>query len=349
MRLLALALLVAAPQAFYGADIVLERGTVVRLADAQGGGEILGRHDDFINALSPFDRSARLETKGPVSTEGFVEFVSRQALEFSGPEGDNLVSAVAGIRAALLRLDSHLPLPPTVYIVKTTGREEAGAAYHRGDAIILPREFLRLPPAGLSSVLSHELFHVLSARDGDLRRDLYALVGFEPCNDVPLPKDFADRKITNPDEPRDDFSIEVSYKGRSIRVMPVLFASTAEYDPSGGKSLFDYLQQRLMAVDQEDGRVVPSIVDGKPLMLEASAVPDYGRKLGAGIEYLIQPDEVLAVDFASLLAGKETSIAPGVLAGMKRLLSKGRSPLTEKTPRRDSDQPPLAKDPQGAD
>ena len=68
-----------------------------------------------------------------------------------------------------------LPLPETVSIIRTTGKEESGAAYCRGPAIVLPANLIRQGEAGLARLVAHEMFHVLSSHNADLRREYLAL------------------------------------------------------------------------------------------------------------------------------------------------------------------------------
>ena len=72
-------------------------------------------------------------------------------------------------------------------MIKTTGREEGNAAYCRGKAIVLPASKLQLPPNRLQRLLMHELFHLLSRQDPQLRKQLYGIVGFTPCDPIALP------------------------------------------------------------------------------------------------------------------------------------------------------------------
>lgn len=77
---------------------------------------------------------------------------------------------------------------PTVLLVQTTGQEESGAAYCRGNAIVLPRNMVRRADKSLEKTLTHELFHILSSHNKKLRSARVAdgKEGGRPFDDVPV-------------------------------------------------------------------------------------------------------------------------------------------------------------------
>ena len=91
--------------------------------------------------------------------------------------------------------------------IKTTGNEEGGAAYTRANAIVLPEAEMTAPVEKIRKTISHELFHVLSRANPDLREKLYAAIGFVKCDEVAFPLELKSRKLTNPDAPKNDHCI----------------------------------------------------------------------------------------------------------------------------------------------
>ena len=67
------------------AKLVLADTTFVFATVAEGR-KALGRRDDFINQLSPFDRSARLKTDREVSKSELLDFVKQQLLGWTEAE-----------------------------------------------------------------------------------------------------------------------------------------------------------------------------------------------------------------------------------------------------------------------
>ena len=73
--------------------------TSVIFATASEGKEILTKKDDFVQRMSPFDRSARLKTKRDISESEYLEFVGRNILEWNNKETQKVTSALQEIQA----------------------------------------------------------------------------------------------------------------------------------------------------------------------------------------------------------------------------------------------------------
>src|SRR5262249_34608689 len=142
----------------------------------------------------------------------------------------------------------NVALPPAVSFVKTTGLEEGRAAYCRGAAVVLPENVLAEDPKQLRSTVYHELFHVYSSHHPELRKALYAIVGFELCPEITLPPALARRRLTNPDAPRLDALTRVRVDQSSTAVMPFLSGLSDLYDEKAGGAFFQQMDFRLLVL-----------------------------------------------------------------------------------------------------
>ena len=80
--------------------------------------------------------------------------------------------------AADLR-DLAVPLPPRILLVKTSDQLDNAMPHTRGAAVMLSDAILTTAePSMLRLVLVHEIFHLLSRHNPDLRERLYSLAGF---------------------------------------------------------------------------------------------------------------------------------------------------------------------------
>lgn len=298
------------------ADIPLGADTVARFADVADGVRALTVRDDFIQNLSPFDRQVLVRTDRDVSEAEFLEFVSRHVLPWTAAEIDQLTPLLADLAKKLAPW--KLALPGVVLLVKTDGQECAHAAYCRGAAIVLPLRILRGPR--LQHILPHELFHVWSSHNAEPRQALYRSIGFERTNVVPLPPALAARKITNPDAPLNNQFITVTQDGRQMELMPILFSKLPRYDVARGGTLFDYLQFKLMALENNDGTRRPLVMGDQPVLLEPASVPGFNEQVGRNTKYLIHPEEILADNFVFLVEGRINLPSPRVVEQMGRIL-----------------------------
>ncbi len=313
-----------------GATLALaqtEPATSIRIvfASPEEGRKILRARDGFIRRLSPFDRAARLKTDREVSESEFLNFVAGKVIPWDGVDRERVEQAFDRIRPAL----GQYPLnwPESVRLVHTTGEEEGGAAYTRGKAVILPRTRLDQSPEKLARLVAHELFHVLSRHDRDIRDRLYRVIGFERCPEVGLPKPLARRRITNPDAPVNAHRIRVRHEGRPVWAIPVLYSSTDRYDPLQGGSFFKYLQFRLLLKSVE-GEAVPASApaDSPPRLVEVEEVSGFYEQIGRNSSYIIHPEEILAVNFALIVTGETEFPSPGVVEGIRSVLGTGVDP-----------------------
>ena len=300
------------------AEVRLTDQTVVRFADVVQGIEALTRRDDYIRQLSPFDRQVRLKTDRDVSEQEFLAFIASHVRPWSEEEIARLAPVFAALGEKLRPW--KLNLPPEILLVKTSGDEEGAAAYCRGAAIVLPQNVVDNRRGNRGKILPHEIFHVLSSHNPELRRQLYAIVGFRPSNEVRLPESLRRQKITNPDAPRNDYTFNAEFDGSPREWVPVLISKSARYDPAQGGNLFAYLDFKLMQVENKNGRWEPALRDGQPILVEPADVPGYAQQIGDNTKYIIHPEEVLADNLVHLINGRIALPRPRIVEQMGNVL-----------------------------
>lgn len=301
-------------------DVPLVGASAVHFATAEEGAAVLVAEDDFTRSLSKFDLQCRLTTDKEVTLADWRTFVAAEIRPWTDEQTRPFRDACARLAPELAKY--NLPLPRTISLVHTTGKEEGHAAYTRASAIIVPDKVLAYSPAQLDKLLLHELFHVLSRHNPALRRDLYAVVGFQTCPPLDLPPDLADRGITNPDAPLVDCLIELTQDGKTVTGAPVLYANAPQYDARRGGSIFQYLTFRLLVLEQHGGQWRVAERNGKSLVIDPKTVPMYFEKIGKNTNYVIHPDEILADNFVHLVLETKQLATPRVVEAMKQLLAK---------------------------
>jgi hypothetical protein len=300
--------------------------TSIVFATAAQAKTVLQQRDKYIQQMSPFDRAARMKTDKVVSEKEFLAFAVRNILPWNKKETAKIQTALAGVKRGLTKLSADFPA--TVFMIKTTGNEEGQAAYTRGNAIILPKRMISGPAAQLQKTIAHELFHVLSRSNPKLRDVLYKVIGFEPCNQIDFPEGLKSRKLTNPDAPRIEHYITLSLNGKRVSAVPILFSRVEKYDVKSGREFFSYLEFRLLAVkkDATGKKFVAIYKDKKPVLLQMRDFRSaYLKQVGENTAYIIHPEEILAENFALLVAGKKNVPSPGILKKLLSVLSKKKT------------------------
>lgn len=303
------------------AGIEIRPGTKVEFASASTTARLLSVRDGFVQAMSPYDRSARLKTDHAVTEAEYLAFVARQAENWNADEKTRLIAILESFRAKAVQLG--IRLPSSIFLLKTTGLEEGGAAYCRGVSIVIPETLADGDASQLESLVFHELFHIYRAHNPETRAALYGIIGFHLCPQVELPEGMRSRKITNPDAPLLDSFIRIRVDGRLVAAMPVLFAKTERYDTKAGGEFFRSMVFRLMVLDRTESGYRPSILPGGAArLLDPKEVPDYLEQVGRNTGYVIHPDEILADNFALMLGHPPQVASPRILQEMRSLLTK---------------------------
>jgi hypothetical protein len=303
------------------AQFKLTDSTTVVFAPAEEGRKILTTRDDFIRALSPFDRAARMKTDREVSEEAFLEFVGRNVLDWTDAEKAALTSTLDSLKKPLGRL--ALPWPKVIYLVKTTGAEEGNAAYTRANALILPRSMVPANRPIDARLIGHELFHILSRSNPDLRERLYAALGFVKCGEVEFPETLRGRKLTNPDAPANNHCIRVQVNGTNAWAIPILFSRTEKYDVKRGGAFFQYMEFQFLVVEREGGsaRLKPVPQGQPPRLVGIAQVTGFFEQVGRNTQYIIHPEEILADNFASLVMQDPNVPSPEILKKLQDVLA----------------------------
>ncbi len=305
-------------------------------ATVEEGRNILTAKDSFIEQLSPFDRSCRMRTDRDVPEKEFLDFVAQNVRSWEKEEEDRIRSIITTIQP---KIDRFAPmLPRTIYLIKTTGNEEGGVAYTRGNAVIFPEKLIGGGVLELYKLFSHELFHVITRRNTKLRDELYGVIGFKKCPLFEFPKTLKPRKITNPDAPMNDHCISVKAGKQKLWVVPVLYSNVERYSKVHGEEFFDYLQVAFLAVarDNGPGRKPTLLKSKEPQLYSEEKLGGFYEQIGKNTDYTIHPEEILADNFSYLFFGITELQSPEIIEKMEKVLEDHKKRIT-------NDQAPITK------
>ncbi len=306
--------------------------TRVTFASKQKGSELITDNDDYLSRISTFDRNSKTQRNGDVSQADLVRFFGANTMEWTEKEKRKITIGINLFRDMAAQF--NLPLPDEVFFVKTTGREEGGAAYTRANAIFFPEHFIAVPQERLNFVVAHEFFHVLSRTNPELRDKLYEVIGFKNSGEVELPPFLKEHKISNPDAPVHQHVIELQLNGKAHWGVPLIY-SERDFDADEGKTFFQYLVHKLLVVEK-DGRpfdeIRKSFGSDDARLCFPNEVDGYFEQVGKNTGYMIHPEEILAENFVHMLMKTPNLPNPEITAKMSSVL-------------KDNDAAPLARNP----
>lgn len=285
--------------------------------DANEARTLLSKEDATTRQWSRFDYEARLGKKGGTRQE-LMRFIADQARDWSKEDKQRMQEAADSLNSHIKALNLSLTLPQKIRILKTTMAEEGGAGgYTRMDYIVVEEQIARMKPQQASYLLAHELFHVLTRNNSDFREKMYKLIGF---NIVPeefeVPADLRDVVITNPDVNRFDSYARFRIKSEERPCAMLIYANK----PYEGGSFFNYLTIGLMPL--KDGKAEQK--DGKTVIYGIKDAENFFEQVGRNTNYIINPEEILAENFAFLLTRKPVTGTPELIEKMRQALQPQR-------------------------
>ena len=279
----------------------------VDFADLHRARHILGHKDRWARQLSDFDMGARQKTARPTNLKEFLDFTANAGMRWTAQEQADWKALVDKLSDAMKGLNLDVP---NIDLVKTTGKEEFGAAATRGNTRSCFRS--RWLPARDQSrrayfLLAHELFHILSRTDPRLRDDLYALLGFKR-EGIRIPHRTRGASCQQSGRVRVSAHIDRSNRLGSVDVVPVIQSLLPLNEVIQLPNFFDALDIVLLSVNPKTGKVLRDTngnlikynfgnTNWVPLMLRNSS-------------YIIHPEELLADNFATLMEWRADGVLP---------------------------------------
>lgn len=288
----------------------------VHFVDAAMGSDLITERDEYTDRWSWFDVQVRLGRNG--HPRELLEFAGEQTRDWTEEEKGRIAHIVNSLTVNIASRGFRLSFPDSILFVKSTCREEGGAAgYTRRNFIVLKEGFLNAPYNQTRKLVAHELFHVLSRNDSLMRSRLYALVGFEMCGELQLTGTLNRRRITNPDAPINNAYIEVQAAGDTVQCAMLIYSDRI-YDGGG---LFNYMNIGLLQVRCTSDSLAVAYDNGEPVLHRLEGVHGFYEQVGSNTRYVIHPEEILADNFVYAVQGVKGVPTPRIVEGISRILS----------------------------
>lgn len=283
----------------------------VKFVEGEEAHEIMLSSDRYFDIMTPFDRAIRMNSsRTDITREEFGRYATSHTMKWEDEEKETVTEFVNDIAKVLTELGFKGKFPNPVKMIKTDGLEDIRecAGYCRKNTICINRRALWNVNYRF---LTHELFHIFSQNNPELRDELYNSIGFFRCNEIELPDDVRQKTLTNPDAPNHDVYIDLTLNESQIRVTPVLF-----YNRDATGSFFSKLYIKMLEVEKklETDSHTLVLVNGQPVMHDVDEFTDFYKKIGES-HYYFHPDEILATRFADYYNYRRNSDPYMVLMG----------------------------------
>jgi len=283
---------------------------------------IIDHSDPFFEKLTPLEISLRLDRdvtnlSREEMLKQFRTFLREQVREFSDEDKEILSLTLPRVAKACQKTCPQV-IPTRWRFLCTNGRDELGAPYTRGSAIVLPEGTVQQLSAKslekLGKLIVHESFHVWSRQNPTKRTAIYKEIGFEPISAVALPNSIESIRLTNPDGPGWDHAITVRNPadGTDLRSILLLTSRIPQF-ASGYKGVIPVLQFHLYALTSADPPEIVLDESGQPVRKIPFLAPGFMQKVGKNTGYLIHPDEICADNVAMLAYPPPNIASPEIL------------------------------------
>jgi len=283
-----------------------------------------------------FDRVQQLDMKiqmkddsdQPITMSAYLDFLKSDITQFTKSEQKRIEKLLYECNSAFSNLGLNIDIDE-IQIIKTKGQTYGPQAFFtREKAIMIPDGQLEMSDRGLKSVLLHEIFHILSRYNPEIKKAAYALIGFLPLEHTYTIADQKLRKrvLLNPDGLSNDFGIALKSKnGETMMAVPLIHSKHKNFKTSVS-SYFDYINFEVYRLDRASNQMM-SKSDF------SNDVPDeffnnFFEQIADNTQYIIHPDEIMADNFMLMINAFEENKFDHFSESGKTIIYKLREILT---------------------
>lgn len=289
--------------------------SVFRFATRAEAQMLITELDDYTRNWNQFDIDVRLQ-KPQGRKSALLQFAMDQTLNWSDEEKARISKTMKSLDAEIKKQKYNLEFPKEIVFVKTTQKEEGNAeAYTRMNWIAIGEEALKSSSdTDLKYLVAHELFHLLTRQNANFKKDMYQIIGFEVAEkEILFPSDLAEIRISNPDISRYDSYGTFTIGGQKQYCTMVIYTDK----PYNGNTLFDYMKIGLVPLN---GEFIPVQKSGKTIIYSLDEAEDFYTQVGKNTSYVINPEEIMADNFAYTLIGKKDLPNPEIIQKTQKVL-----------------------------
>lgn len=210
-----------------------------------------------------------------------------------------------GIKLPIERQTFYIDMPMVNSFADMTAFTSGTHVYANLDRITT----VKSRPDYAKTVMWHEMWHVISRNNPELRKQMYALISFTVLpEEIEIPEEVKAHILCNPDVERHDSYATFTIEGKPTDCMLMLYTPATEYIE--GTSLRDYVAGTdgywLLALDKETHKPYRG-EDGKYVVYNCTEASDFNEVMSGGnTSYCDDPEECLADNFAYAMMSNTT-------------------------------------------
>lgn len=160
----------------------------------------------------------------------------------------------------------------------------------------------------------HETFHILTRLNPGFKEKLYRAIDFNILpKEIEFPEDIRKSRISNPDVSRCDSYATFTIDGKPQNCTMIIYTNR----PYTTGKFYQYINVGLIPLDES---FKPLRESGKTVIYPLQKATDFFDKVGRNTGYVIDPEEVLADNFAIALLNTPNVHTPELQKKVQELL-----------------------------
>ncbi len=278
---------------------------------------VFDQTDGFFEKITAVEMSIQLKKPLDESVDRsvlmaeYLDFLRSDVEDFTPDESRFVAEIWEEVGATVAEISGNI-LPREIKLIKTKARHVGESVYYtRENCIVIPKnELEERDEMAFLSTMYHELFHVYSRLNPEIREKLYAHIGFRPLEGpLSIPVELKNRIIHNPDGVNFAQAIDLAGAGaeNELLAVPVIFSNQPKGFMPKKLQFFSYVDFALFQVKRRPGGTFEIITnpDGSSTLdLNAHKTAFYGQ-IRDNTNYIIHPDEVLADNFSFIMLARK--------------------------------------------
>ena len=301
----------------------LQNNKTIIFLDAEQGYKYTTK-SDFIENLTILDISLRIEKECLFNDlkKHKKEYFNFHKKQFKNWSFIDEKFVLCQLKKSYSKIDSFFPmvLPDTLYLIRTTGKQEFNSFYTCKNAIICPSSIrlssTYLPFIGyirqyIERVFIHEIFHIFSSNNVNIRNELYNLIGFEKIDNLYIPPELNKKIIHNPDDKSHLYKISLKDKstGKVDNYNLMILSKYPKWEgyidfPARLNVLLVYMESGFLQIKKENKNwTVVQDNKNQIAIKNIDSFSDYYEKVGLK-NGAISPEEIVAHLFIDLVKSK---------------------------------------------
>ncbi len=264
--------------------------------------------DGFFDEITPTDICLQLKRAFDPSLRkkdllpDYQFALKKAVMPFSSREKRILESLTKEIFVESQELHSNF-LPPELKLAKiTSDLYGSNVFFTREQTIFIPKSaVLSLPRWILKEILVHEIAHIFTRYNPELKHSLYSIIGFQPLSDsLVIPPQLQKRRLINPDGVSSNYVIKLS---NNISAVPFIVSSP--FPPIPDRiSYFQHVSFQLFPVMRNDSLDIAHVEANEMGLsdIDLAATPEFFKQISRNTDYYIHPDEIIAEQIKFLIS-----------------------------------------------